>query len=219
MRATGARRAGPLVLAVVGGLLLAACSSSGSSSPTPVVSGVPASPTSASGAATSAATTSAPASASATSATASASATSASPTPSPKRTRDPALVGIWHADAASILAATLGRGSLRSLTACTGPVVLTFTAQGTVTDQGQITCTGRGPTGHGQFNSIGRYTADGSTLIVTEAVTRCTLSVAGTAVPCTFGYGDGTASYRVSSARLTLTFTTPTGTRTQTYTR
>jgi len=218
MRATGARRAAPLVLAVVGGLLLAACSSSGSSSPTPVVSGVPASPTSASGAATSAATTSAPASASATSATASASATSAT-TPSPKRTRDPALVGIWHADAASILAATLGRGSLRSLTACTGPVVLTFTAQGTVTDQGQITCTGRGPTGHGQFNSIGRYAADGSTLLVTEAVTRCTLSVAGTAVPCTFGYGDGTASYRVSSARLTLTFTTPTGTRTQTYTR
>ena len=217
-------RTGRIAGVVAAAALLAACSSAGGGSATPAASSASSTTSTAAGS-PSAGTTSASASASAaasassTSASPTVSPTTATPSPSPTVTLDPALVGTWHADAASILASSVGRGSLRSLTNCTGPVVLTFTAQGRVADQGRITCTGRGATGHGQFSSTGRYTADGTVLTVSRAVTRCTLSVAGVAIPCAFAYGNGTARYRVSGATLTLTFRTTTGTRTQTYSR
>ena len=206
---------------VVAAALLAACSSAGGGSASPAGTSTSPATTTAASSPPVGTSASASASASATSASASptVSATSATPSPSPTITLDPALVGTWHADAASILASSVGHGSLRSLTSCTGPVVLTFTAQGRVADQGRITCSGRGATGHGQFSSAGRFTANGTVLTVTRAVTRCTLSVAGVAIPCAFAYSNGTARYRVSGATLTLTFRTTTGSRTQTYTR
>ena len=218
-------QAGRLALAVAAAALLAACSSTApAAAPTSASSGsaggtsAPATPSSSASPSTSSTSPSTSASVS-TSATASSSPKPSSATPTPKPTRDPALEGTWHADAASILAADLGRTSLRGFTTCTGPVVLTFTAQGRLVDQGQITCQGAGPTGHGQFSSAGRYTADGSRLVVTRAATRCTLQVAGVVVPCAFAYSNGTARYVVSGSRLTLTFSTTAGLRTQNYTR
>lgn len=217
------RSAGLLAVTAAATLLVGCSATSTTSSGTPASSATAASSTpvatSASASASSSASTSTPPSASA-SATAAASATpKPSPTPTKKPTHDRAIRGTWHADAASIITTDPGALSSRRFTQCTGPVVLTFTAQGGLVDQGQITCTGRGATGHGQFSSTGRYTADGTLLVVTHAVTRCTLSVAGVAARCSFAYSNGTAHYRVSGAHLTITFRTPSGTRTQTYVR
>ena len=213
------------VLVAAAAVLLAACSSTPSASSTAAAStAAPASASSAGAAAASPSTGSAsPTSASPSTSVSASARPSVTPTPTPtptkKPTRDRAIEGTWHADAASVLTADADRTSMRSFTSCTGPVVLTFTAQGRVVGQGRVTCAGRGPTGHGQFASAGRYTADGAELVVTRAVTSCSLSAAGRAVPCSFAYGDGVAHYRVEGTHLTITFRTATGTRTQTYQR
>lgn len=220
----GRSRTGPVraALALVASGLLAACSSGGGTGAA-APAGSSAAPSSASSpAATVSATPSSSVSGSATATpSASASATSATPSASPtrKRTRDRALEGTWRADAGAVLAANLAGGRLRGITACTGPIVLTFTAQETLADQGQITCTGTGATAHGQFSSTGRYTADGTRLVVTHAATRCTLSAAGVQIPCGFATSNGTATYRVTGSHLTLTFATSAGPRTQQYVR
>ena len=210
------------VLVAAAAVLLAACSSTPTASSTAAASTAAPSSSAASAASASPSTGgTSPTSASPSTSVSASARPSVTPTPTPtkKPTRDRALEGTWHADAASVLTADADRTSMRSFTSCTGPVVLTFTAQGRVVGQGRVTCAGRGPTGHGQFASAGRYTADGAELVVTRAVTSCSLSAAGRAVPCSFAYGDGVAHYRVEGTNLTITFRTATGTRTQTYQR
>lgn len=125
------------------------------------------------------------------------------------------LVGTWTADAADLLAAnTANLGGSGAIT-CSGPVSLDLADDGTFTHTGDITCeVPGGPSASGTITSTGRWSADGTTVTLSD--TSTTSEVEGISQLI----GDASAGYVVDGDTLTVTFSfDPVGEVSQVYTR
>jgi hypothetical protein len=128
------------------------------------------------------------------------------------------LVGVWRADIGGIvsenplLIAATGRGT------CTGPVVLTFKADGTFTQtlNGRCAFTGGRDTAI-TVNATGNYAIEGAQIRVTNAVNSGTIVAGGTTQSFSL-VTNGQASYTLSGNELVLKPAVERGTQ-QTYTR
>lgn len=129
------------------------------------------------------------------------------------------LEGAWVADAQSLLTANtanLGNPQMD----CSGPITLTFGADGHLSQQGTATCTIAGQSATLRFANTADYSVSGNEVSITGTSSDSSVTVAGVTRPTTIGLGSNTATFDVSGNTLKLTFTiAPTGTVTQTYTR
>lgn len=158
------------------------------------------------------------------SSTASTPGTTAPRTATPSSLTDPAsggdLVGGWTADASEILAANTVNVGGAGAVACTGPIVMTFSADGSFDRSGTITCAIADMSFTGTLSSVGRWESAGSTVIISETTTSGTMLMGGVEIPVPDSFGDGTGEYSVVGDVLTMTFTiAPVGTVVQTYAR
>lgn len=130
------------------------------------------------------------------------------------------VLGSWTADAGAILAAnTINVGGTGSMV-CTGPILMTFNADGSFDRSGNVACTIAGTSGVGTIVSVGQWEETGTTLIISGSSTSGTMTIGGTVVPLPDSFGDGTADYSIAGDTLTITFTIdPVGTVIQIYTR
>jgi len=129
------------------------------------------------------------------------------------------LVGVWKADIGGIISenpSLLGEISRRGT--CSGPVVLTFKANGTFTQtlEGRCSFTAGG-SATASVNASGSYEIEGSGIKVTNAVNTGVYAAAGV----TQGFSlitNGLANYTLDGNVLVLTPAVERGTK-QTYTR
>ena len=125
------------------------------------------------------------------------------------------LVGTWTADAADLLAANTANLGGPGAVTCSGPVSLELADDGTFTHTGDITCeVPGGPAASGTITSTGRWSADGTTVTLSD--TSTTSEVEGISQLI----GDASAAYVVDGDTLTVTFAfDPVGEVSQVYTR
>ncbi|MBI1352589.1 MAG: hypothetical protein GC156_15925 [Actinomycetales bacterium] len=121
-----------------------------------------------------------------------------------------ALVGTWHADLGDLIASAAVAATLPRSVSCSGPVTLTFNADGTFAERGAGSCTVRGRTFDEGWQATGTYTDDGQAVTITGA--RCS----GTLLIC---LQDGTLPYTIVGPTLRLQQEASGGTVTKTYTR
>lgn len=153
-----------------------------------------------------------------------ATATTAPGTATSSSLTDPAtggdLVGSWTADASDILAANTVNVGGAGAVLCNGPLVMTFSDDGSFDRSGTITCAIADMSFTGTLSSVGRWEATGSTLIISETTTSGTMLLGGVEMPVPDSFGDGTGVYSVAGDTLTITFTiAPVGTVVQIYGR
>ena len=130
------------------------------------------------------------------------------------------LEGSWVADAADILAANTANVGGAGGLSCSGPITMTFAADGTYDRSGSVSCSVAGTTASGTISTSGRYGLDGGQLVVTGTTSGGRMAMGGTEIPTPDSFGDGTADYEVRGDTLAITFTdTSVGTVTQTYQR
>jgi hypothetical protein len=124
------------------------------------------------------------------------------------------LVGQWIADVGDVL---------RTLTApfggappdCGGPYVIIFGPDGSWASDIDLSCRLGTLDGSGEIGAVGRYTSDGRTFQILDAVPSGALTVAGTPVPIDldafFAGFSLPATYTIEGDTLTMDFTTPDG--------
>ena len=116
------------------------------------------------------------------------------------------LVGTWHADVRDLLAST---SALRHGVSfdCSGPVTLTFNADGTGTDHLQIQCTIHGQTATGNITSTGDYTVSGRHISFSNIHNSGGIQVMGINVPFPATFSSSGADVSISGDQLSVDIT------------
>ena len=116
------------------------------------------------------------------------------------------LVGTWHADVRDLLAST---AALRHGVAfdCSGPVTLTFNADGTATDHLQIHCTIHGQTATGNITSTDNYTVSGRHISFSNIHNTGGVQVMGINVPFPATFSGSGADVTISGNQLSVDIT------------
>jgi len=133
-----------------------------------------------------------------------------------------ALVGEWTAEAQDIIGAnTSNLGGVGGDIMCTGTLHLTFNADGTFENTGEVVCTVAGASATGAITSTGNWTAGSEgNITISETVSSGTLTMGPVELPIEAGMSDGEFEYSIDGDQLALTFTDPNvGTVTQMWTR
>lgn len=129
------------------------------------------------------------------------------------------IEGSWVADASDILAANTANVGGTGVD-CSGPITMTFAADGTFDRSGTVSCSLGGMTASGTISTSGRYAVADDQITISGTTPGGRMTLGGRSVPTPDSFGDGAATYEVSGNTLTITFTeSPVGTVTQTYQR
>ena len=141
-------------------------------------------------------------------------ATTAAPTTAPAADGGD-LVGQWVAETGEILA-VLTEPFGGGVPGCTGPYVITFGDDGSFSASIDVTCVVGDIEAVGDLGITGTYSADGTTLQVTDTAGEGTMTAGGIAVPLPIVDGlaeafGPPAQYAIVGDVLSLTFTSPDG--------
>lgn len=140
----------------------------------------------------------------------SASATSTAPVvttpPATPVTSGAGLVGRWHADVSALLASTASLHPGVSFS-CTGPVVLTFNADGTGSDHLQMSCTIEGHAASGNVTSTGNYTVSGNHITFSNIHNTGGVTVMGINVPFPATFSSSGTTFSISGNQLNIDIT------------
>lgn len=137
-------------------------------------------------------------------------------TPTPPASTTPVtaqlIEGTWTTDAAGIVAANAATNRSLIGLACTGPVTLTFNADGTFAHRGSFSCSQAGASGTGQFTGSGKYVLTGDQLALSDVTSSGSVSIGDASVAFDPSLRNGTATVTITETILSVTAPGPSGT-------
>ncbi|BBH16696.1 hypothetical protein Back2_09830 [Nocardioides baekrokdamisoli] len=116
------------------------------------------------------------------------------------------LVGTWHADVHDLLAGTAALSHGMSFD-CSGPVTVTFNADGTATDHLQMHCSIHGRPASGDVTSTGNYSVSGHHISFSNIHNTGGVQVMGITVPFPAAFSGSGADVSISGNQLSFDIT------------